>query len=292
MDIGFIGLGLMGREMARRLVAAGHRVTVFNRSRAIADELGAAGAIVGDTAAAAVRGAEVAITMLADDAAVQAVWLDTGLASQLPRGAVHANMATTSVPMARSLAAAHAAHGGQYVSAPVFGRPPVAAQGQIDVIAAGPEAALATCRPLFDAMAKQVFVVGEDPARANAVKIARNFMMGNVIHALAESTALVRRFGVDAGTFVHILTNTSLAAPAYKNYGKIMVDRSYVKAQATMHLGMKDLGLALSTAESLGVDMPIARLMRSQLQDAIDAGLGDYDWVGLTEHIARRAGLE
>src|SRR5688500_9533094 len=111
MHLGFIGLGQMGRPMAERLKAAGHRLKVYNRTRS-APEIAANPQEVLD--------AEVVITMLADDAAVRAVWLDTGLATRLPKGAIHLNMATVSMGIARELTAIHK---GAYVAAPVFGRP-------------------------------------------------------------------------------------------------------------------------------------------------------------------------
>src|SRR6185436_11837674 len=143
-------------------------------------------------------------------------WLDTGLAQHLPKGALHLNMATVSMRIARELAAIQKE---RYVSAPVFGRPPVAAQGQLDIIAAGPKAALEKCQPLFSVLGKQVFVVGTEPEKANAVKIARNFLLATVIESLGEAFALVRKCGVTPADFLNILSSTSLGSPAYRNYG-------------------------------------------------------------------------
>ena len=147
MDVGFIGLGQMGRPMVERLKGAGHNLKLYNRTRG------------SETAAhpADVLESDVVITMLADDTAVRAVWLDSGLAARLPKGAVHLNMATVSMRIARELAAIQK---DAYVSAPVFGRPPLAAKGELDIIAAGPKAALEKCQPLFSVLGKQVFVVG------------------------------------------------------------------------------------------------------------------------------------
>ena len=203
MNLGFIGLGQMGRPMVERLKGAGHRLKVYNRTRA-SPEIASRPEEILD--------AEVVITMLADDAAVRAVWLDSGLAARLPKGAIHLNMATVSMAIARQLTASH---GNSYVSAPVFGRPPLAAQGQLDIIAAGPKAALDRCRPLFEVLGKQTFVVGEEPAKANAVKIARNFLLATVIESLGEAFALVRKCGVAPADFLNILGNTSLGSPAY-----------------------------------------------------------------------------
>jgi 3-hydroxyisobutyrate dehydrogenase-like beta-hydroxyacid dehydrogenase len=279
MNVGFIGLGQMGRPMVERLKGAGHSLKVYNRTRSSPDIL---------STPQKVLDAEVVITMLADDAAVRAVWLDTGLAARLPAGAIHLNMATVSMGIARQLTAIHK---GAYVAAPVFGRPHVAAQGQLDVIAAGPAAAIKRCDPLFRTLAKQVFVVGEEPAKANAVKIARNFLLATVIESLGEAFALVRKCGVDPHIFLEILGNTSLGSPAYKNYGKMIVEQAWQPAQFAMPLGVKDVELALATASEAGAPLPSGELIRKNLLEAIAAGRAEQDWAALAGKIAADAGL-
>jgi 3-hydroxyisobutyrate dehydrogenase-like beta-hydroxyacid dehydrogenase len=291
MKVGFIGLGQMGRPMAERLVGAGHSVKVYNRTRAAAEPLARAGAKVAERPDELLD-AEVVVSMLADDAAVAAVWLDAGLASRMPSGAAHLNMSTVSMDMARRLAAEHARGGSLYVSAPVFGRPPVAAQGQLDAIAAGAPQAIERCQPLLKAMAKQVFVVGEEPQKANAVKIARNFLLATVIESLGEAFALVRKSGVEAKLFQDIVSNTTLGSPIYKNYAKMIVDQAWTPAQFSMPLGLKDVELALATAREAGVPLPTGELIRKNLLAAIDAGRGDQDWAALAGHIANGAGLK
>jgi 3-hydroxyisobutyrate dehydrogenase-like beta-hydroxyacid dehydrogenase len=291
MNVGFVGLGQMGRPMAECLLAAGHSVKVYNRTRAAAEPLARAGAKVAERAEE-MREAEIVVSMLADDAAVAAVWLDSGLAARMPAGTVHLNMSTVSMEVARRLAAEHEQSGSLYVSAPVFGRPPVAAHGQLDAIAAGPPQAIERCQPLLKAMAKQVFVVGENPAKANAVKIARNFLLATVIESLGEAFALVRKSGVDGKMFQDILSNTSLGSPVYKSYSKMIVDQAWTPAQFAMPLGLKDVELALATAREAGVPLPTGELIRKNLLEAIAAGRGDEDWAALAGHIANGAGLK
>jgi 3-hydroxyisobutyrate dehydrogenase-like beta-hydroxyacid dehydrogenase len=275
MRIGFIGLGRMGREMAARLIAEGHELTVWNRSRAAAERFRGKATIAAAPAEAA--DAEVVITMLADDAALEAVWVRPALKA---RG-VHLNMASVSMGIARTLAKLQ--H--DYVSAPVFGRPSAAAKGELDVIAAGPQRALERCRPVFEALARQVFVVGAAPEQANAVKIARNFLLAAVIEGLGEALALARGCGVDAARFVEILTSTSLAAPAYRNYGRLMVERAYEPAQFSIELGLKDVQLALETAREAGLRLPTGELVKRHLLEAIARGEGHKDWAALADYI-------
>ena len=279
MNVGFIGLGQMGRPMVERLKGAGHALKVYNRTRSSKE--------IQETPEA-VLDAEVVITMLADDAAVRAVWLDSGLAARLPRGTIHLNMATVSMGISRELTAVQ---NGSYVAAPVFGRPPLAAQGQLDIIAAGPPAAVEKCKPLFGVLGKQTFVVGDQPAKANAVKIARNFLLSTVIESLGEAFALVRKCGVEPQKFLEILGSTSLGSAAYKNYGKMIVEQAWKPAQFAMPLGVKDVELALATAREAGMNLPSAELIRKHLLEAIAAGRAGEDWAALAGKLATDAGL-
>jgi 3-hydroxyisobutyrate dehydrogenase-like beta-hydroxyacid dehydrogenase len=273
--IGFLGLGQMGRAMAARLIETGHELAVYNRT-ASASEAFRGRARIAATPEEALD-VEVVISMLADDAATDAVWSRPGMQP----GGVHLNMATVSLPMARRLAGLHE----HYVAAPVFGRPAVAAKGELDLIVAGPAKALERCEPVFKALAKQVFVVGTQPEQANAVKIARNFLLATVIESLGEAFALVQRAGGDERKFLEIITSTSLAAPAYKNYGRMMVERAYEPAQFSMDLGLKDVELALATAREQGVRLPSAETIQGHLRAAIAAGRAHQDWVALADFL-------
>ena len=289
MKVGFIGLGQMGREMAGRLLDAGHELTVYNRSRSAAEPFGARGARIAKVPMEALD-AEIVITMLADDAALEAVWGVSGLARAMPSSGVHLNMSSISLRMGKRLTVLHRTGGSRYLSAPVFGRPYAAAQGQLDIVVAGPDAAIARCKPLFAALGKQCFIVGTDPPQANIVKIARNFLLGTIIESLGEAFALARKSGVDAATFLNIITSTAMSAPAYKNYGRMIVDKAYEPTFA-LKLGLKDVELALKAAKDTRVPMPMARLLRKQHLAAIAHGYGEQDWAALGEYIAESAGL-
>jgi 3-hydroxyisobutyrate dehydrogenase-like beta-hydroxyacid dehydrogenase len=206
----------------------------------------------------------------------------------MPKGAIHLNMATVSMGISRQLTAIH---GNGYVAAPVFGRPPLAAQGQLDIIAAGPKASLEKCKPLLDVLGKQTFIVGEEPAKANAVKIARNFLLATAIESLGEAFALVRKCGIEPQKFSEVLGSTSLGCPAYKNYGKMIVEQAWTPAQFAMPLGVKDVELALATAREAGMNLRSGELVRQNLLAAIAAGRGEQDWAALAGYIAAEAGL-
>jgi 3-hydroxyisobutyrate dehydrogenase-like beta-hydroxyacid dehydrogenase len=290
MKLGFVGLGRMGAPMAARLLAAGHELKVFNRTRSAADALVSQGAkLAGDVHD--LVDAEIVVSMLADDGAVRAVWLDSGLAGELPRTNIHLNMATIGLELAREMTEAHRRGASAYVSAPVFGRPAVAAQGGLDTVVAGAPAAVERCRAVLGTLARQVFVAGEEPYKANAVKIARNFLLAAMIEGLGEAFALVRKCGVGEQAFLDILLASSLGAPAYRSYGKLMVERHWRPAAFAMALGLKDVELALSTARAAGVRLRTAEVIRDQLAAAIAAGRGEEDWAALAAHIAAESGL-
>jgi 3-hydroxyisobutyrate dehydrogenase-like beta-hydroxyacid dehydrogenase len=290
MKLGFIGLGQMGREMAARLLEAGHLLLVYNRTAAAVEGFRLKGAGVASEPGEALD-ADVVITMLADDAAVEAVWAASGLAGRMPPEGIHLNMATVSLAMAKRLAALHGAGGSRYVSAPVFGRPHAAARGQLDIVVAGDAAAIECCKPVFDALGRQHFVVGAEPHHANIVKIARNYLLATIIESLGEAFALTRKSGVDAAKFLDIITSTAMNSPAYRNYGRMIIEKT-PPPTFPLKLGLKDLELALEAGRETNVPMPMAGVIREQHLAAIAQGYGEQDWAALGEFIAARAGLK
>jgi 3-hydroxyisobutyrate dehydrogenase-like beta-hydroxyacid dehydrogenase len=187
MNVGFIGLGNMGAEMARNLFKAGHHLIVYNRTPAKAETLVTDGAQLAQTVSDACRG-EIVFTMLADDAAVEAVVFgEGGLRESLPARAIHICMSTISIALSERLERVHLEQGQSYGAAPVFGRPEAAAQAKLFIIAAGPAEAIEKCRPLFEAMGQKTFVVGTKPSAANLIKLSGNFLIAATIESLGEA---------------------------------------------------------------------------------------------------------
>ena len=165
MKVGFIGLGRMGAAMAGSLIQAGHDITVYNRTPSRAQGLIDRGARLANRVAEACRG-DAVITMLADDGAVESVVFgEGGVLKSLSKGAIHVSMSTISVALSERLAAAHADAGQRFAAAPVFGRPDVAAAGNLYIIAAGDPDVVATCKPLFEAMGQKTIHIGDVPER-------------------------------------------------------------------------------------------------------------------------------
>ncbi len=292
MNIGFIGIGRMAHGMVKNLLAAGHTVSVYNRTRDKAEALADDGAIVVDSVADAAAN-ELVISMLADDRAIEdVVFADSGFMQALPQGAVHVSMATISEAMGRRLTAAHAAADRVYVSAPVFGRPDAANAGKLFIVAAGSAAALQICAPAFDVMGQRTFIVGAEPVAANVVKITGNFMLASAIETLGEAFALARKYDIDAGELLELLTSTLFSAPVYKNYGAMIAEQRYEPAGFKLNLGLKDISLALEAAGKMSVPMPIASVVRDQCLTGIARGYEDLDWAALGRVCADDAGLD
>ncbi len=218
MKIAFLGLGNMGLPMARHLLKAGHEVTVWNRTISKADGLRADGAKVCNSPAEAARNAEIAITMLADDLAVESAVLGAqGLTEGLPKAAVHISSSTISVALSQRLAREHAQREQKYIAAPVFGRPEAAEAGKLFVVAAGNLEVIERCRPVLEVVGQRLFVIGDKPEMANVVKLSGNFLISTVVEGLGEAIALTRKYGIDPHQYVDFLTSSLFAAPVYQN---------------------------------------------------------------------------
>jgi len=291
MKIGFIGLGQMGSGMASNLVKARHEVTVFNRSADKAKPLVEQGARLAETVGQACAGADAVFTMLADDKAVEAVAFgDAGIIAHLPSAAIHISASTISVALSEKLLAAHQHAGQHFVSAPVFGRPDAAAAAKLFVVAAGPEAALADCQPLFDAIGQRTFILGDKAPAANLVKLSGNFLIASVIESLGEAMALVAKGGVDLTAYLDLLTSTLFAAPVYKTYGGLIAGGKFSPAGFAAPLGQKDIRLALAAAEDLQVPMPVASLLRDRFLTLLANGGANLDWSALGKLAAQDSG--
>jgi len=293
MNVGFIGLGRMGQGMARRILGGGHALVVYNRTPGKTSDLEGAGARAAASIAECCSGRDVIVTIVADDTAVKEVTLGQGgVRESMPPGAVHLVMGTHSVATVQALAAAHTARQQSMVSAPVLGRPDVAAAGQLAIVAAGPAESVQRCAPLFQVMGRRAFDAGIKPEGAAAVKLSMNFMLGCAIEAMGEAFSLVRRYGVAPAVLYDVMTEGLFAAPAYKIYGKIIVDESYDKVGFTTLLGLKDISLALAAADQVRVPMPSANVCRDRLLGAAAHGDGEKDWAVMAREQARASGLE
>jgi 3-hydroxyisobutyrate dehydrogenase-like beta-hydroxyacid dehydrogenase len=296
MRVAFIGLGAMGLPIARHLIAAGHELRVWNRTAERAQALASEGAMVASSIADAVGAAEIVCTMLADDRAVTDVtWggeTTRGILQELPRGGAHVSLSTISIDLAARLASAHVDAGQQFVSAPVFGRPDVAAAGTLTVVAAGSPAAIEHCRPVLEPIGEALRIVGDDPPMANVVKLGGNFLIAAMIESLGEAFALMRKSGVPVEQFLDIVNGRVFRSPVYANYGRIIAAGRFEPPGFALRLGLKDVSLVLAAAQQAAAPMPVASLIRDQLLSAVALGRGDLDWSSFAALATERAGAK
>lgn len=296
MKLGFIGLGDMGRPMARNLLKAGHEVTVYNRTKARAEELKSEGAIVAKNLQDVCQ-FDFVLTMVFDDAAVEkVVFAPGGVLESLPAGATHILMSTVSVALAERLTEAHQQKGQHFVSAPVLGRPDAAQQAKLYIVAAGKKEIVDSAQPIFSVLGNKVFYFGETPSHANTVKLANNFLISSVVESLGEAFALIRKTGVSPETFFQLFTEGPFRAPVYQTYGALILQEQYKLNESRpgvpVPLGLKDVKLAIQAAESAGVTMPVASLIRDKYVRAIATGYENYDLTALALLSAQDAGLD
>ena len=285
MDVGFIGLGAMGSAMAANLVKAGHVVRAWNRS---SDAGKAPDGVTMVSSPAEAFQAEAVLTMLSDDPAIRSVLLDTGVLTQARAGLVHVVTSTISVAFAGELADAHGEAGLGYVSAPVLGRPDLAKEGQLNILAAGAREAVAKVRPLLDVLGKKVWDMGEAPARANAAKIAANMMITMAIEAMAEAVVLTEANGLPRAAFFELILGTLFSGRSYESYSAKIANDDY-EPGFKARLGLKDLSLATAAAEAAGKALPMLGAVRGRMAEAVDAGLGDKDWSVMADLTINRA---
>jgi 3-hydroxyisobutyrate dehydrogenase-like beta-hydroxyacid dehydrogenase len=283
----------MGAAMALNLIRAGHDVIVYNRTREKAEPLAKAGARVADSPAGAARGCEVVITMLANDQALREIIFEGGqnaVIRGIESGAVHMLSSTISVALSKQLAEEHADRAQGYIATPVLGRPDSAAEKKLWVVAAGPPQHIEHCRPIMEAVGRGISIVGDQPWRANLVKLGINFLLASMLEALGEAFALVHKSGVDEHQFLDI-ANGIFGSPVYANYGRIIADKKFEPAGFRLKLGLKDVNLAIEAAGDSAVPMPFASVLRDRYLEAMAHGRGEADWSAIAEVAAKAAGL-
>lgn len=290
--VGVVGLGHMGQAFAANLIADGHQVFVWDRNPERTHVLQRSGAH------AAVRLADLShydavISSVSDDDALAAVALGAeGLVSVLAAQTVHISMSTVSPALSGRLVEKHALHGQAYVAAPVLGNPDAAQARKLFVLAAGRAAAVEKVRPLLEGFGQRLFVIAENAAAADLVKLAGNVLTATALESMGEVLALLRKGGVDPGVAFDVITNSLFDSQVHRTYGRKIVEQHYSPAGMAVPLAVKDLWLALAEAEREAVPMPAASLVHDRLVGMLARGWADLDWSALGLLAARDAGLD
>ncbi len=291
MQVGFIGVGRMGTAMARNLMKAGHKVLAWDVSKASLDRIKSDGAAIAGSAREAFFG-DAVVSMLPNDAAMRATFIAGNVLPNSGNAPIHINMATASAVCARELAKAHAAKGVPYLSAPVYGRPEMAAERNLNILAAGDPLLIQKVQPQFDAMGKKTWQLGADPSNSNIAKIAGNLMVACILEAMGEAAALARAYKMDPNIVLDAVVGSIFDVPIYRIYSKMIANGPFEPPGFDLILGLKDAKLALDAGEAANVPLPFASVLRDNYLDALAHGDGAKDWSAVSRVAACRAGLE
>jgi 3-hydroxyisobutyrate dehydrogenase-like beta-hydroxyacid dehydrogenase len=293
VNVGFIGLGRMGSGMATRILSAGHNLAVYDIVPSQVANVAALGASAAASVADVCKGKDVVVTMLVEDATVTDLALRPGgIRDSLSAGSIHLAMGTYGVAAIRTLASGHAEANQFLVAAPVLGRPDLAAAGQLGIVTGGAEAPVRRCGPLFEVIGRRTFHAGTQPEAATVIKLSNNLVLGCAMIAMAEGFSLIRKYGVEPQVLYEVMTEGLFAAPAYKGYGKTMVEQSYDNVGSPITVGLKDANLIQAAADLARVPLPGFNVYRDRLLGALAHGDGDRDQAVLAREQARACGLE
>jgi 3-hydroxyisobutyrate dehydrogenase-like beta-hydroxyacid dehydrogenase len=288
--VGFVGLGAMGSRMVRRLLDAGYRVVGYNRTRAKAQQLLAAGMRLGECPRAAAEGADVVFSMVADTEALRAVALGAeGIVAGLRPGVTWVEMSTVSPAATRELAGQAEARGAAMLDAPVSGSVSTLEQGQLSIIVGGDPVVLERVRPYLLAIGPTITHVGP-LGLAVTMKIATNLGLAVQMLAFSEAVVLAEKAGIARERAVEALLHSVAASPMLKYRGPFVLG---MPEEAWFKVGMmqKDLRLALELGRSVGVPLPATALSHEMLTAACGLGLGEYDFAVLFDVLAAMSGL-
>lgn len=290
--VGFIGLGLLGLPMARRLAREGFPLRVYNRTAGKAASVEALGATRVDSPGAAADGSAVVVTVVADDAALREVTLgEEGILGRMAAGGVHLSASTISPATAGELAERHAQAGEHYLATPVFGRGDAAEAGALRICVSGPAAARERAQPVLDALGSAVFDFGEAVPAANVVKLAGNFLIAGAIEAMAEAYTMAEKNGVPREAVHQLFSETLFACPIYQNYGRMIARHEYEPAGFYLPLGLKDVRLFQETGLRSRVPTPLASLVQDRMLASLAKGREEMDWTSFALEVSESAGL-
>jgi 3-hydroxyisobutyrate dehydrogenase-like beta-hydroxyacid dehydrogenase len=286
--VAFLGLGRMGAPMAANLAAAGHDVTVWNRTTATAERFAEEhGTVVAASPARAADGADFVVSMLADDDIVKSAHLGPdGSLSRLVAGTVVVDMSTVTIGTARELGDAVAAAGGSFLNAPVSGSVKAATDAALTVMVGGDEQAFATARPVLEAMGTPVHLGGVGVGAA--MKLAVNTVVHGLNGALSEALVLAEKAGIERTTAYEVFARSAVAAPFVHYRREAFEHPGEVPVAFRLELAVKDLRYALELAADSGAGLPQTERSLAVLQDAVEAGYGDHDESAVAQYLRDR----
>ena len=284
MNITFLGLGIMGSRMALNLLKNHVNLTVWNRTPAAMEPLMAAGAKSANTAAEAVRDADLVISMLAKPEAVEAVMLgEEGALRHMKKGSLWMDSSTVNPSFSRMCAGQANANEVRFIDAPVAGTLPQAAGAELIFFVGGNEADVELAKPLMEVMGKKVMHIGEN-GMGSSFKMLVNSMLAQSMLIFSEAVLLGEKMGLDTEFLLNTLPNLAVAAPFTKAKAEMLRNDDY-GVMFPLELMQKDLHLAALTAYELGQAMPFANAAKERYADAVQAGLGRLDFAAIHQYL-------
>jgi 2-hydroxy-3-oxopropionate reductase len=280
--IGFVGLGVMGKPMAKNLIKAGHTLVVHNRSRGASDEVAAAGATAAASPADVARQSTVIITMLPDTSDVETVLTGpNGILSAVQRGAVIIDMSSISPVATKRFAALAAEKGATLLDAPVSGGEIGAINATLSIMVGGDESAFTRVRPILEGMgnAERIVYIGESGA-GQVCKICNQIAIGGALAGVSEAFALAKKAGVDASRVRQALLGGFAASRVLEVHGERMLNNNYKPGFRTK-LYQKDLRLANEAAAANGVAMPGTAIVTQMVNALVASGGADLDYAAI-----------
>ncbi len=289
--IGFVGLGIMGKPMARQILEAGYTLTVHNRSRAAVDELAAMGATAAHSAAEVAAQSDIVLTCLPDSPDVEAVALgEGGILEGIAPGALYVDTSTIAPAMAKKVAAAMREKGADMLDAPVSGGQLGAENATLSIMVGGEEASFERARPVLAAMGKTIVHVGPSGA-GQVTKAANQIVVGMTNAAVAEALVLAAKSGVDPAKVVQAISGGAARCWALENRAPRVLKRDFEPGfYAAYHL--KDLGIALDAAKDAGAVLPATALLKQLYQSLISNGKGRLDHSAIIQVIEALSDVE
>ncbi|KAI3936085.1 hypothetical protein MKW98_015844 [Papaver atlanticum] len=284
MEVGFLGLGIMGKAMAMNLLRHGFKVTVWNRTLSKCEELVQFGASIGETPAAVVKKCKYTIAMLSDpSAALAVVFNKDGVLEQISEGKGYIDMSTIDADTSIKINKAILQKGGTFLEAPVSGSKKPAEDGQLVILAAGDKALYEEAIPAFDVMGKKSFFLGQVGNGAK-MKLVVNMIMGSMMNAFSEGLVLADRSGLSQQILLDVLDLGAIANPMFKMKGPAMIQNNYSPAFPLKHQ-QKDMRLALALGDENAVSMPVAAAANEAFKTARSLQLGDFDFSAVLEAV-------
>jgi 3-hydroxyisobutyrate dehydrogenase-like beta-hydroxyacid dehydrogenase len=289
--IGFIGLGIMGEAMAKRLLQNGYELVVYNRTAEKISKLGASNVVPALSPAEVARNCEIAISMLADSKAVEeVVYGKGGIFESIKSGFIHVDMSTISPITTRKLYNDYKARNAYFIHAPVLGSKSQAADGTLLIFAGGDRAVIDKCKDIFSVLGKKVWEF-DSVEKATILKLAMNSMIATMIVALSQAFVIADKSGVSKETVLEILENSALNSAMYQNKGRTIINGNFEPNFYVKHI-LKDVNLILESAMDLKISLPVISVIRELYIQALSKGYENEDYSAIFKVIAELAGVK